>query len=116
MIEFKKYLPIGSVVLLKNANKRLMIYGRLQKAEDSDSVRDYIGCLYPEGNISTKQTYMFDHDQIERVYFVGFQDPEEFEFVDKYREYPYNYSYLRSAGGIDIWKMKRFPRILLNRL
>ena len=47
MIEFKKYLPIGSVVLLKNANKRLMIYGRLQKAEDSDSVRDYIGCLYP---------------------------------------------------------------------
>lgn len=36
--------------------------------------------------------------------------------VDKYREYPYNYSYLRSAGGIDIWKMKRFPRILLNRL
>ena len=33
MIEFKKYLPIGSVVLLKNANKRLMIYGRLQKAE-----------------------------------------------------------------------------------
>jgi hypothetical protein len=27
---------------------------------------------------------MFDHDQIERVYFVGFQDPEEFEFVDKY--------------------------------
>ena len=39
MIEFKKYLPIGSVVLLKNANKRLMIYGRLQKAEDSDSVR-----------------------------------------------------------------------------
>ena len=84
MIEFKKYLPIGSVVLLKNANKRLMIYGRLQKAEDSDSVRDYIGCLYPEGNISTKQTYMFAHDQIERVYFVGFQDPEEFEFVDKY--------------------------------
>ena len=56
MIEFKKYLPIGSVVVLKNANIRLMIYGRLQKAEDSDSVRDYIGCLYTEGNISTKQT------------------------------------------------------------
>ena len=64
MIEFKKYLPIGSVVLLKNANKRLMIYGRLQKAEDSDSVRDYIGCLYTEGNISKKKTYMFYHDKI----------------------------------------------------
>ena len=59
MIEFKKYLPIGSVVLLKNANKRLMIYGRLQKAEDSDSVRDYIGCLYPEGNISQNRRICF---------------------------------------------------------
>ena len=54
MIEFKKYLPIGSVVLLKNANKRLMIYGRLQKAEDSDSVRDYIGqmCIRDRGGIT----------------------------------------------------------------
>ena len=36
--------------------------------------------------------------------------------VDKYREYPYNYSYLRSAGGIDIWKMKRFPRIFIEQI
>ena len=32
-----------------------------------------------------KYIYKTDvYDQIERVYFVGFQDPEEFEFVDKY--------------------------------
>lgn len=84
MSAFEKYLPIGSVVLLKGAQKRLMIYGRLQKAEETGEVRDYIGCLYPEGNISTRETYMFNHDQIDKVYFIGFQDPEEFEFVDKY--------------------------------
>lgn len=33
MIEFKKYLPIGSVVLLKNANKRLMIYRRCSEKD-----------------------------------------------------------------------------------
>lgn len=25
--------------------------------------------------------YLFNHDQIERVYFVGFQDEEELEFA-----------------------------------
>lgn len=69
-----KYLPIGSVVLLKNAEKKLMIYGCNQKDTGNDKIYDYIGCLYPEGNIDPKHTYVFNHDQIERVYFIGFQE------------------------------------------
>jgi hypothetical protein len=74
-----KYLPIGSVVLLKNAEKKLMIYGRNQKDTGNDKMGDYIGCLYPEGYIDLEHTYIFNHDQIQRVFFIGFQDAEELE-------------------------------------
>ncbi|ALC89275.1 hypothetical protein AM500_05350 [Bacillus sp. FJAT-18017] len=77
----KKYLPIGSIVLLKGGTKRIMIYGRQQKEMQSDKVWDYIACLYPEGNLSEDYMYLFNHDQIEKVFFIGFQDEEELEFA-----------------------------------
>lgn len=73
-------LPIGSVVLLNESSKRVMIYGRLQKELDGDRLWDYIACLYPEGNINADHCFLFNHDQIASVYFVGFQDDEEAAF------------------------------------
>ena len=43
----KKFLPIGSVVLLKESQKRIMIVGVKQKQVNSDKVWDYSACLYP---------------------------------------------------------------------
>ena len=76
-------LPIGTVVLLKESTKRVMIYGRLQREADGSRVWDYIACLYPEGNINADHSYLFDNDQIESVFFVGCQDEEEM----RYRQY-----------------------------
>ena len=75
-----KLLPIGSVVLLKGGEKRLMIYGRKQLDSETQNQWDYVACLYPEGNIDASHTYLFNRDQIEKVYFIGFQDIEEIEF------------------------------------
>lgn len=77
----KDYLPIGSVVLLQGGKKRVMIYGRKQIQKENQKEWDYIGCLYPEGNISEDYMYLFNHENIEKVYFLGFQDEEEFQFV-----------------------------------
>ena len=74
------FLPIGSVVMLKESTKRVMIYGRLQREIDGDRVWDYIGCLYPEGNINPDHSFLFDNVQIESVFFVGCQDEEEVRF------------------------------------
>ena len=82
----KNYLPLGSVVVLKGGKKRLMIYGRKQKAVETGKEWDYIGCLYPEGNLNEKYMYLFNNEQIEQVYFIGFQDIEELEFVIKLGE------------------------------
>ncbi len=76
----EKYLPLGSVVLLEGGDKRVMIYGRRQRAVADDAEWDYIACLYPEGNLDDEHSYLFNHDQIERLFFVGYQDDEELEF------------------------------------
>ena len=78
---FEKTLPIGSVVLLKNATKRLMILGYCRyKAGDQTKIYDYCGCTYPEGFISPGKTAVFDHEDIAQIYALGFQNDEQILF------------------------------------
>lgn len=79
----KKFLPIGSVVLLKESQKRIMIVGVKQKQVDSDKVWDYSACLYPEGILNPDKLFLFDNEQIERLYFVGLQDGEGLAFLER---------------------------------
>ena len=80
----EKYLPIGTVVLLKGGKKRAMITGFCSVAqENQDKIYDYSGCVYPEGYLSSNQVCLFDHDQIEEIFFVGFEDEEEKAFKEK---------------------------------
>ena len=81
----EKYLPLGSIVLLDGGEKRIMIYGRRQKADADGVIWDYVACLYPEGNVDDEHTYLFNHEQIERVFFIGFQEDEEFQFQEALR-------------------------------
>lgn len=77
----KELLPIGSVVLLKGATKRIMIFGRLQQEAGGEArIWDYVGCPYPEGNLGPEESILFDGDMIETLFFMGFQDPEEFMY------------------------------------
>jgi len=74
-------LPIGSVVLLKDSTKRVMIVGLKQKQDSDAKVWDYSGCLYPEGIIDPDRLFLFDHEQIEVLFFIGFQDGEGMQFM-----------------------------------
>lgn len=83
----KQYLPIGSVVLLKNGKKKVMIYGRRQRRiVDVDKEYDYLACLYPEGNIDEDYMYLFDEDSIDQVVFRGYSDAEEDAYVQALNE------------------------------
>lgn len=81
---FERTLPIGTIVLLKNATKRIMIIGycKYQK-DDPETIYDYAGCVYPEGFLSPDTTALFNHDQIDRIYALGFQNEERFAFEEK---------------------------------
>ena len=77
---YENLLPVGSVVLLKNGEKRVMICGRVITRAGEDTIYDYAACLYPEGIIGSDNLFFFNRDDIEVIFFIGFQDPEEFKF------------------------------------
>lgn len=91
--KYEKYLPIGSVVLLKGAKKKLMVTGfcirdkRKDKDKGGDRVFDYIGCLYPEGVLDTSTNILFDHVGIDKIYAIGYSDEEEKQFKQFLREH-----------------------------
>jgi hypothetical protein len=72
-----KLLPIGSVVLLINASKPVMIYGRHQIQTKTNNVYDYIGVPYPEGNLTEDLNVFFNHKFINEVIHVGHQSSAE---------------------------------------
>lgn len=75
-------LPIGSVVLLKNGKKRLMIFGVKQCDEETGIEYDYIGVLYPEGNMGQKTQVLFNQIDIDQVCFRGYEDDDRAQFLD----------------------------------
>ena len=83
----EKYLPIGTVVMLTGGKKRVMITGFCTIQESNkEKIWDYSGCIYPEGFLSSNQTCLFDHEQIEKIYYLGYVDQEEQQFKSKLKE------------------------------
>ena len=83
----EKYLPIGTICLLKGAKKRVMITGFCTIADDNkEEIYDYNGCMYPEGVVTAEKTLLFNHDQIEKIYYMGYNDEENKEFQNNLKE------------------------------
>ncbi|MEF9917379.1 MAG: DUF4176 domain-containing protein [Lachnospiraceae bacterium] len=79
----KKYLAIGSIVVLKEGTKKVMIYGRKQMHADTGEIYDYVACFYPEGNISPEYTFLFNDEDIREVVFKGFSDNDNKKFIEQ---------------------------------
>lgn len=73
----KRYLPIGSVVKLKNNNKSIMITGyySVEYARDLE-IYDYSGCAYPEGVMIKSSCCSFNQSDIKEVLFEGYKTEE----------------------------------------
>ena len=84
-MKIEKFLPIGTVVLLKEATKKIMISGFYVVSSNGEKY-DYCGCLYPEGYLSSDKCLLFNHDQIEKIFYLGFSDDEELEFKEKLKD------------------------------
>ena len=97
MNNLEKYLPLGSVLMLKNGRHRVMIVGYCVKlAEDPNApIYDYMGCLFPEGIFTTEQSMAFNHTDIDKVYHLGLVDQEVNNFHAKLKE-------VVSIGNIEV--------------
>lgn len=89
-MDFKKLLPIGSVVLLKSGRKKLVVMGILQVKVDPDGTvagYDYLGVPYPEGYVGLKSGLLFNHADIQETIFTGYQSAEREMFVEGIRQF-----------------------------
>ena len=79
-MQAEKYLPIGTVVMLKGGKKRAMIIGFCcSNNGDTSKIYDYAGCLYPEGTLSS--------DKIDKIYYLGLSDEEEKNFKTRLNQF-----------------------------
>ena len=70
-MESSRLLPIGSVITLTDAEKKLMVIGTEVEREDDENIYDYVGVPFPEGYIDSEIMFLFMHDDI-----VGFINSE----------------------------------------
>ena len=74
MASIANLLPVGSVVTLKGGTKRLAIMGIL--VGNKEVRYDYIAVPSPEGFIDEEHTYLFNHEDIGKVEYLGYINTE----------------------------------------
>ena len=82
-----KYLPLGTVCMLKGGQKGLMVVGYCPQAVENGETKqyDYVGCMYPEGIVSSDQNLVFNHEQIDSIIKEVEVEPETEEFLKRLR-------------------------------
>ena len=74
MASVNNLLPIGSVVRAKDLGKKLAIMGIL--VNNAGVKYDYIAVPFPEGYIDAEHMYVFNHEDIEKIEYLGFINSE----------------------------------------
>lgn len=82
----KEVLPIGTIVLLKEATKKVLIVGYLPQEKDAEKIYDYSGVPFPEGLIDSRQLLLFNQDRILQICHKSFYDDEVNTFLDKVKK------------------------------
>lgn len=87
-IKTKCLPPIGSVVILKDGEQPLMIYGIMQSEGKTSYLKNYkhmIMFLFyiPQGNLESDMHFLFNQEDIEKVIFRGLEDEERIKFLDE---------------------------------
>ena len=84
----ERFLPIGTVLLLKGGKKEVMITSycifptniqiKEGKAVKPDQkMYEYGGCIYPEGILDSSMSCAFNHNQIEKILHMGYESPAQ---------------------------------------
>ena len=87
-VRIKDLLPIGSVVILRDGEQPLMIYGIMQSDWEGGLFKkpkefDYVSVPYPQGNLGAGMTFLFNHEDIKEIIFRGYESKERNKFLDE---------------------------------
>lgn len=98
------YVPLGSVVLLKDASQKLLVVSRginVKNGKDTFFF-EYGGVLYPDGLISDRMAY-FNHENISKVLFEGYNDIENHNMVENINRYITEHPEIKK-GDVKNWQ------------
>jgi hypothetical protein len=86
-MEEKKFLPLGSIVIIKGSVKKIMLIARgaITLIEEKQKYYDYGACTYPEGVIGDSIIY-FNHEDIQTVIYKGYTDEDDERMVSNLEE------------------------------
>lgn len=73
----ERFLPIGTICTLNGVNKKIMITGFFGVSyKGMVKMYDYVGYEYPEGMLLQNRSYLFNHENIVEVNFMGYISSE----------------------------------------
>ena len=77
-----KLLPLGTIVINDlEKSEKVLIIGRLVKKELDGEIFDYCGCIAPLGIQADEELIFFNHSDVKRLLFVGYQDEDELKYA-----------------------------------
>ena len=97
----KDWLPIGTVVRLKGADRLAMIVGYMAVDGNTHQAWDYAGYPYPEGKQDPVAVF-FDRANIDELFQVGFCDAEGMAFLAYISSSEPSYERNRSARKTEL--------------
>lgn len=69
-----KYLPIGTIIELKNNEEKLLfIVGYHNLDVKNNVLYDYAAYPYPIGIVDPKKRILFNHDSINKIVYMGYK-------------------------------------------
>ncbi len=98
------YVSLGSIVLLKGGAQKLLVVARALNVKNGEDTFffDYGAVPYPDGLISDRMAY-FNHENIARVVFEGYNDVDNENMVDNINRYLEDHPDI-NRGNPEKWK------------
>ena len=105
----ERFLPIGTVLLLKGGKKQVMVTSYCIFPTNSSGTErkmyEYGGCVYPEGILDSNMACAFNHDQIEKIYYTGYTSEAQTKLSQllnsKYDAYKLQFETTGNLGKVD---------------
>lgn len=81
---YNEVLPIGTIVEIQGATAKIIIAGYCPVGSARPGyIWDYAGFMFPLGYRSADEIIQFDKEQITKIIALGYQDEEQFLFIEK---------------------------------
>ena len=86
-MRFCGLMPIGSVVRIGDADKRLIIIGRAQRKAGEEDLYDYCSVPFPEGYLDGEHLIFHDHGDITYIFRVGYINDAEMDLQQRLEDF-----------------------------